>query len=110
MRILFVAFVVSARHVRELERADVSRAHDVRTCAKIDEIAAAIERNFFVRRNVFDDIDLEFTGFGAFAQRREPAFLSKFQRFIARNFNALEWMVRFDFLLHFRLDFLEIIG
>ena len=59
LRILFVAFVVSARHVRELERADVSRAHHVRPGAEIDEIAVAIERNLLVRRNVFDDVDLE---------------------------------------------------
>ena len=46
LRILFVAFVVSAGDARELERADVSRAHDVRAGAKIDEVAAAIERDF----------------------------------------------------------------
>src|SRR6266516_572493 len=41
LRILFVAFIISARHVRELERADVSRAHDVRACAEINELTAA---------------------------------------------------------------------
>ena len=59
LRILFVAFVVGARHAGELERADVSGAHDVRAGAKIDEVAIAIEGDRFARRNVFDDIELE---------------------------------------------------
>ena len=32
------------------------------------------------------------------------------ERFIARNLHALERMIRFDLLLHLRLDFLEIVG
>src|SRR4030095_12213018 len=59
--ILFVAFVVRARDSCELERADVARTHDVRTGAEVDEVAVAIERDFFVSRNVFDDIKLELT-------------------------------------------------
>src|SRR5438067_2610404 len=42
LRILFVAFVISACHVREFERADVSCPHDVRSGAKIDKIATTI--------------------------------------------------------------------
>src|SRR2546428_13492635 len=86
--ILFVAFVVSACDIGELERADVSGAHDMRSGAKINEIATAIERDLFVRRNVFDDIDLVFARLIAIAERREPAFLSKLERFIARNLRA----------------------
>ena len=82
----------------------------MRAGAEIDEVAVAIERDFFVGRNVFDDVDLEFARLIAIAQRGEPAFLSEIERFIARNFHALEWMVRFDLLLHLRLDLLEIIG
>ncbi len=41
--ILFVALVVRARDIGELECTDVSRAHHVRPRAKINEIAAAIE-------------------------------------------------------------------
>src|SRR5213596_3295819 len=52
LRISFVALVVSARYVREFERADVSRAHHMRPSAEINEIAVAIKRNFFVGRNV----------------------------------------------------------
>ena len=59
LRVLLVAFVVGAGDVGELERADVSRAHDVRAGAEIDELAVAIERDRFARRNVFDDIELE---------------------------------------------------
>ena len=90
--------------------ADVARAHDVRPGAEIDEVAVAIERDLFVVWNVLDDIELEFAGFGSLAERGEPAFLSKLQRFIARNFNPLEGMVRLDLLFHLRLDFLEILG
>src|SRR5437879_5253388 len=108
--ILFVAFVVSARHAGELERADVSRAHDMRPGAKVDEIAVAIKRDFLVRRNVFDDVDLVFAWLIAIAQRGKPTFLSHLERFVARNFHALERMVCVDLLFHFRLDFLEIVG
>ena len=50
LRILFVAFVIGAGHVRELERADVAGAHDVRAGAEIDEFAVAIERDRFALR------------------------------------------------------------
>ena len=110
LRIFFVAFVIGAGDVGELERADVSGAHDVRPGAEIDEIAVAIERDFFVLRNVLDDIELELARLGSFAQRREPALLAKCERFVARNFDPLEGMVRFDLLFHLRLDLLEILG
>ena len=87
----------------------MARAHHVRTGAKIDKVAIAIERDFFVRRNVLDDVDLEFARLVALAQRGEPSFLSKFERFVARNFHAFERMVCFDLLLHLRLDLLEIL-
>ena len=70
LRIFFVAFVVRAGDGGELERADVSRAHHVRPGAEIDELAVAIERNFFVGRNVFDDVEFVFAGLGSFAQTR----------------------------------------
>jgi len=79
-------------------------------CAEIDEIATAIERDFFVGRNVLDDVELEFARLGSLAQRREPAFLPELERFIARNFNPLEWVVRFDLTFHLRFDLFEIIG
>ena len=82
LRICFVAFVVHAGDACEFERADVSRAHHVRPRAEIDEIAVSIERDFFVGRNVFDDVELELAGVRSFAQRGEPAFLAQFERFI----------------------------
>ena len=109
LRILFVALVVRAGNGGQLECADVSRAHHVRPGAEIDEIAVAIERNFFVGRNVFDDVEFEFAGLGTFAQRGEPAFLSEFERFVSRNFDSFERMVRFDFVFHLGLDLFEII-
>src|SRR5713101_2359318 len=45
LRIPLVAFVVSARDIGELERADVSRPHDVRPGTKIDKFTVAIERD-----------------------------------------------------------------
>ena len=67
LRIVFVAFIIRACHVGEFERADVSRALDVRAGAEIDEVATAIERDFFVLRNVLDDVELEFAGLGSLA-------------------------------------------
>src|SRR5436190_24212044 len=71
LRIFFVAFVVSTRNAGELERADVSSAHDMRPCAKIDELPVAVQRDFFVRRNVLDNVELEFARFRALAKRGE---------------------------------------
>src|SRR5215217_3213371 len=65
LRILFIAFVVGAGHARELKRADVSRAHDVRAGAKVNEIAVAIQRDLLVPRDVFDDVNLELALLGS---------------------------------------------
>ena len=59
LRILFVAEVVGARDVGELERADVAGAHDVRPGAEIDEIAVGVERDFLALGNAVEDIELE---------------------------------------------------
>ena len=40
----------------------------------------------------------------------EPAFLSERERFVPRNFDPFERMVRFDFVFHLGLDLFEIIG
>ena len=69
-----------------------------------------IERNFFVGRNVFDDVELEFARLGSFAQSGKPALLSERERFVARNFDPFERMIRFDFVFHLGLDLFEIIG
>ncbi len=65
LRILFVAFVVGAGHVRETKGADVASAHDMRPGAEIREIAVAIDRDRLVLRNVLDDIELELARFGS---------------------------------------------
>ena len=49
LRILFVAFVIRTGNGGQLECADVSRAHDVRPGAEIDEIAIA-DREKSLRR------------------------------------------------------------
>ena len=51
--------------------------------AEIDKIAVAIKRNFFVGRNVFDDVEFVSAGLGSFAQTGEPALLSEFESFVA---------------------------
>src|SRR5947207_10183821 len=109
LRIVFVAFIIRACHVGEFERADVSRAHDVRSGAKIDEVTAAIERDFLVGRNVLNNVEREFAWLWSLAQCGKTSFSSKLERFIARNLHALERMVRLDLLLHLSLDFLEIL-
>ncbi|KAF5406796.1 MAG: hypothetical protein Udaeo2_31370 [Candidatus Udaeobacter sp.] len=83
LRILFIAFVVSAGDARQAKCVDVPRAHYVWPRTEIDEVAAAIERDFFVGRDVLDDVELEFARLGSLAQRREPTFFPKGQRFIA---------------------------
>ena len=81
----------------------------MRAGAEIDEVAVAIERDFFVSGNVFDDIELKLARLAAIGQRREPSFLTKLERFVARNFHPFERMVRFDLFLHLGLDLLEIL-
>ena len=71
LRVLFVAFVVGAGDVGELERADVAGAHDVRAGAEIGEFAVAIERDFFALGNVLDDIELEFARLQAARRARQ---------------------------------------
>ncbi len=110
LRICFVAFVVRARDGGQLECADVSSAHHVRTGAKIDKIAVAIERNFLVCRNILDDIQLKFAWRGTFAQCRQTALCAERQRFIPRNFAPFERMIRFDFVFHLSLDLFKIVG
>src|SRR5262245_27091314 len=82
LRIRFISFVVGAGNVGELERADIARARYVRSGAKIDELAVAIERYFFVGRNVFNDVELVFAALGSLAQGGEAALLSEFERFV----------------------------
>ena len=61
LRVVFVAFVIGAGDVRELECADVARAHNVGPGAEIDKIAVFVEADFFAFGNVFDDVQLEDT-------------------------------------------------
>src|SRR5439155_20824757 len=53
--------------------------------------------------------ELEFARLGAFAERRESSLLAKLERFIARNFDSLERMIRFDLLFHLGFDFFEVL-
>ena len=82
----------------------------MRSGAEIEKLAVAIKRNRFVRRNVLDDVEFEFGWLGARAEGAEFATFCHGQRFITRNLDALEWMVRFDLLLHLGLDLLEVFG
>ena len=60
LRVFLVALVVGARDVREPERADVPRAHDVRPGAQIEEVAVAEERDLLALRDVREIADFEF--------------------------------------------------
>ena len=82
----------------------------MRSGAEIDKLAIAIERDPLICRNVFDDVDLEPGWLRPRTQGAEFAAFGHGQSLIARNFHALERMVCFDLLFHFRLDFLEIVG
>src|SRR4051812_4081563 len=75
LRIVFVALVVGAGDAGELERADVSRAHDVRAGAEIGELTVAIERDFFALGNVLDDIELELARLRPVTERAKDAAL-----------------------------------
>ena len=110
LRVLFVAFVVGAGDVGELERADVAGAHDVRAGAEIGEFAVAVERDFFALGNVLDDIEFELRGRRPLTKGAKDTTLGHGQSFVARQDDALERVVRFDFLFHLGLDLLEIFG
>src|ERR1051325_5925414 len=82
----------------------------MRAGAEVDEIAVAIERDFFVGRNVFDDVDLEFARLRPRSKSTKFTTFRHGQSLISRNFHALEWMIRFDLLLHLGLNLFEIVG
>ena len=90
--------------MRELERADVPRAHDVRPRAEVDEIAVLEIGNRLAFGNVLDNIELELARHGPFAQRGQPAFLGVLQRLGARHDHLFKRLVRLDHPLHFLLD------
>ena len=70
LRVLLVAFVVGAGHVRELERADVAGAHHVRPGAEIDEIAVLVVGDRLAFRDALDDVELELLGPGVRPKQR----------------------------------------
>src|SRR5579885_2407950 len=109
LRIALVPLVIGAGHTGELERADFARARHVRSGTEIDEIAVAIERDGFARRNVLDDVQFEAAWLRPLTQSSEAAFFPERERFIARDFDALERMIRLDLVCHLRLDLREII-
>src|SRR3954470_24664911 len=94
LRVLFVALVRGAGDAGELERADVAGPHDVRAGAEIGELAVAIERDFFALGNVLDDIELELARLRPIAERAEDAAPGHVERFVARDGDALESVVR----------------
>ena len=110
LRVLFVAFVVGAGNMRELECPNISGAHDVRAGAEIGEFAVAIDRDLFAFGNVLDDIELELTRLSSLTKSAKDTTLGHGQRFIARQDDTLKRMVGFDFLFHLGLDPLEIFG
>ena len=110
LRVFLVALVVGARDVRELERADVPRAHDVRPGAQIEEVAIAEERDFLALGDVREIADFEFARIPRpLAEPAEaPAFRQR-HRLRARHRRALEDVVRLDLLFHLLLDAREVL-
>ena len=101
LRIFFVALVVRAGDGGQLECADVSRAHHVRPGAEIDEIAVAIERNLFVGRNVFDDVEFEFAGLGSFAQTQQAGLFCRARalRLVETSIRSNGWFALISFFI-----------
>ena len=110
LRILFVAFVIGAGDMGEFERADVTGAHNVRTGAEIGELAVAIDRDLFAFGNVLDDIEFEFARRRSLTEGAKGTTFSHGQSVAARQDNALEGMIGFDFFFHLGLDLLEVFG
>ncbi len=83
LRILFVAFVISAGDVGQFERPDVAGAHHVRPGAKINEVAVPIIRNRFAFWDVLDDIEFELARVWAFAEGAKGAAACHVERLLA---------------------------
>ena len=111
LRILLVAFVISARHVRELERADVAGAHDVRTGAEIDELSVAvIARSASPSGMSWMISSLNLLGFRALAKAAKRARFGHARALRSRVTSTFaRKVVGLDLLLHLRLDLLEIL-
>ena len=109
LRVVFVALVVGAGDMGELEGPDISGAHDVRAGAEVGEFAVAVERDDFAIRDVCDDIELELRRFAARPEGGEFAAFGQRDRLVARYLDPLENMVRLDLALHLLLDPREIL-
>src|SRR5271156_237824 len=85
LRVALVALVIRAGHMRELERADVAGAHDVRPGAEIEKIAVLEIRNRLAFGNVLNDVQLEFGGCASITKRSQTAFLCISQSLFTRD-------------------------
>lgn len=93
--VFFVAFPVRAGERCEFERLDFSGRRKVRACAKVDEIALLIKGYLLVLRNIRQKLRLV----DLFHLCNAPF------RLFASAFYAGYGHIRFDYALHFRLDF-----
>ena len=75
LRILRITLVKGTRHAHDLERFAVPRAGNMRPRAKVPEITVLINRDLFVFRNLFEQINLEGALDVAISKRRQTPFL-----------------------------------
>src|SRR5271154_1740240 len=75
--VALVALIIRAGHVRELERADVAGAHDVRPGAEVEKIAVLEIRNRLAFGNVLDDVEFELGGCASITKRSQTTFLDR---------------------------------
>jgi len=109
LRVLLVALVIGAGDLRQLERADVARAHDMRPGAEIEELPVLIVRDRLAFGDVREVPQLEFAGHRTLAERPETPALGVLSGLLARDDLLLEDMVGLDLLLHLLLDAREIL-
>ena len=99
-RVLLVAAVVGARHGEQLECADLVGVRHVRAAAQVGEVAADVERDLAVVRDVGEAFEL--VVLAASGEERVGVF--------AGHDLAFERQMRLCDLLHFRLDLREVVG
>ena len=98
--VFFVAAMIRSRDGEQLHGFDLRGVAHVRSRAKVEKFAVAVERDFFAFGNIG-----KAAGF-KFAERRR--FRNQFFGFFAGNFEAFELLVFFSDFFHLRLDFFEV--
>ena len=110
LRVGSVSLVESAGNTHDLVGLAIPGAGDMRSRAEIPEFPVLENRNLFVFRNIFEQINLVLAGNPALCLRRKTTLSCHPESFLSTDDHLLERLVLLDHLLHLRLDFLEVIG